>query len=152
MNLRDYAEKSVLCWLATADADGFPNVSPKEMFTMPSDDLLLIANIASPTSARNIRANPNVCVSFIDVFEERGFKVKAQAAVIESADAQWATYHPILHAMTGGRLNIRNIFALTVQSVSKIVSPSYAFYADTTTVEQQMQNALQLYGVTKQHP
>ncbi|WP_313952801.1 pyridoxamine 5'-phosphate oxidase family protein [Accumulibacter sp.] len=28
----NYIKRSVLCWLATADADGAPNVSPKEVF------------------------------------------------------------------------------------------------------------------------
>lgn len=32
--LRAAIETSVLCWLATVDADGQPNVSPKEIFCM----------------------------------------------------------------------------------------------------------------------
>ena len=62
------ARKSVLCWLATADAQGQPNVSPKEIFAIYDSANMLIANIASPTSVRNIESNPRVCVSFIDIF------------------------------------------------------------------------------------
>ena len=69
------SRKSVLCWLATADAKGQPNVSPKEIFTFYGAEFLLIANIASPSSVRNIAANPLVCVSFIDIFVQKGFKV-----------------------------------------------------------------------------
>jgi uncharacterized protein len=36
-------EKSVLCWLATVEADGMPNVSPKEMFMAKDEVTLLIA-------------------------------------------------------------------------------------------------------------
>ena len=34
---------SVLCWLATVDADGTPNVSPKEIFASHGDDRIVIA-------------------------------------------------------------------------------------------------------------
>lgn len=58
----------VLCWWATADEQGQPNVSPKEVFAVVDDQHLLIANIASPVSVRNIQHNPKVCVSIIDIF------------------------------------------------------------------------------------
>ena len=51
---------SVLCWLATANENGEPNVSPKEMFIADGTERILIANIASPNSVRNIDANPSV--------------------------------------------------------------------------------------------
>ena len=47
---------SVLCWLATVDADGTPNVSPKEIFASHGDDRIVIADIASPVSVKNLRA------------------------------------------------------------------------------------------------
>ena len=72
VEIKNYIERSVLCWLATADAAGVPNVSPKEIFVPFGDDHLLIANIASPESVKNIRGNPHVCVSFVDVFVQKG--------------------------------------------------------------------------------
>ncbi|WP_274423291.1 pyridoxamine 5'-phosphate oxidase family protein [Chelativorans sp. YIM 93263] len=36
---------SVLCWLATVDSEGIPNVTPKEIFTSYSDDRIIIADI-----------------------------------------------------------------------------------------------------------
>jgi predicted pyridoxine 5'-phosphate oxidase superfamily flavin-nucleotide-binding protein len=71
----NYASRSVLCWLATVDENGQPNVSPKEIFAVFDSEHLVIANIASPMSVRNIGVNPRVCVSFIDVFVQKGFKV-----------------------------------------------------------------------------
>nr|MCU0806126.1 pyridoxamine 5'-phosphate oxidase family protein [Burkholderiales bacterium] len=51
----DFIRRSVLCWLATVDANGTPNVSPKEVFCAHGREGVLIANIASPTSVRNLR-------------------------------------------------------------------------------------------------
>ncbi|MDA9639519.1 pyridoxamine 5'-phosphate oxidase family protein [SAR116 cluster bacterium] len=50
-NVKDYIERSVLCWLATVDGDQ-PSVSPKEIFTNYGDDTIMIANIASPQSIK----------------------------------------------------------------------------------------------------
>jgi predicted pyridoxine 5'-phosphate oxidase superfamily flavin-nucleotide-binding protein len=51
-------ENSVLCWLATVDAAGVPNVSPKEIFDHYNDDRIIIADIASSNSVRNIQEHP----------------------------------------------------------------------------------------------
>lgn len=47
-------EESILCWLATADSKGMPNVSPKEVFLPYGKEEIIIANIASPKSVKNI--------------------------------------------------------------------------------------------------
>ena len=89
--------KSVLCWLATADARGAPNVSPKEIFAVFDDQHLVIANIASPQSAANIAANPQVCVSLVDIFAQKGFKLTGTALDVPAdapAFARWAA--PVL--------------------------------------------------------
>jgi len=59
----NYFDQFVLCWLATVSEKGVPNVSPKELFIFEQEKQLLIANIASPQSVKNIRANPQVYVS-----------------------------------------------------------------------------------------
>lgn len=76
-----YVDASVLCWLATVSDQGQPNVAPKEVFCLYEHDLL-IANIASPNSVRNIAKNPKVCISLIDIFEEKGCKVYGEAHLV----------------------------------------------------------------------
>ncbi len=55
--VRDAARRSVLCWLATADAAGQPNVTPKELFAVVDDEHLVIANrgVAGPRGAPGVR-------------------------------------------------------------------------------------------------
>ncbi len=73
--LRDAARRSVLCWLATVDADGQPNVSPKEVWAIADDQHVVIAHIASPVSARNIAQQPQVCLIDIGLPELDGNQV-----------------------------------------------------------------------------
>lgn len=48
-DIRKRVQRSVLCWLATVDAQGQPNVSPKEVFALVGDNRLLIAPIVAPS-------------------------------------------------------------------------------------------------------
>src|SRR5690606_36116635 len=81
--VKEYIDNSVLCWLATSNRQNEPNVSPKEIFTYKDDTTVLIANIASKNSIDNIHDNPNVCVSFVDIFVQKGFKIKGVATLID---------------------------------------------------------------------
>jgi predicted pyridoxine 5'-phosphate oxidase superfamily flavin-nucleotide-binding protein len=56
--VREAAHRSVLCWLATVDVEGQPNVSPKEVWAIADEQHVVVAHIASPISARNIAQHP----------------------------------------------------------------------------------------------
>lgn len=144
--LRAETEDAVLCWLATVSADGVPNVSPKEMFCLHGSNVLVIADIASPVSIRNIRANPNVCVSYVDIFRQRGFKLVGAARIIASDDDDFGTYGTALVAKTGSAFTIRNLVCVTIARVSRIRAPSYTFHPDRSE-EMLMASAYEQYGV-----
>ena len=138
--------ESVLCWLATANDKGEPNVSPKEMFISNGSNNILIANIASPTSILNINVNPSVCVSFIDIFKQKGFKVRGIAKVIEKNHNDFYEKEAILHSLGGEEFTIKNIIEISVSDVSPIIAPSYFFFPDTTESSQKIK-AFDSYGV-----
>lgn len=139
-------DKSVLCWLATASADGEPSVSPKEIFTHRGGTTLLIANIASPRSARNVRENPRVCVSCLDVFTQKGLQLRGSALLVTDTDPGFASLAEPLTVMTLGRFPFVSLFQVTIEAVKSILAPSYLFYPETTE-DQQVRSAMQSYGV-----
>lgn len=141
MNIKEYADKSALCWLATADNNGLPNVSPKEIFLLFNDNTVLIANIASPQSEKNIRQNSNVCVSFIDIFEQKGYKLTGTAQIMDKTDIKWKRYFEPLSTLAGPDFPIHNIFEFSIKTNSPILAPSYALFPNTTK-EKQIQSAL----------
>jgi len=145
--VKQSASASVLCWLATTDADGTPNVSPKEMFVPYAEDKILIANIASPSSVKNIRNTSAACLSFVDVFKQKGFKLKGDARISEKGCKDYALYLAELHGQLGGEaFPVASIIELTVASVEPIVAPSYRLFPDTSE-EDQIAIAMQGYGV-----
>ncbi len=145
------AERSVLCWLATASATGQPNVSPKELFLVADDEHVVVANIASPMSAKNIRANAQVCLSFVDVFAQKGYKVLGEARDVTPADAEFARWAEQLQKMADGRFPIRSVFVIRATAVEAIIAPSYRFYPSEKTEASQIEAALRSYGVRRQN-
>lgn len=139
-------ERPVLCWLATVDVRNRPNVSPKEIFAEPGDGRLVIADIASARSVRNIRVNPAVCVSMIDVFLQRGRKLEGRAEIMEPDDTRFPALAAPLLRMTDGRFPIRHVISVQVDRSSPIFAPSYSFYPERS--EEELQSAAHAtYGV-----
>lgn len=136
----------VLCWLATVDSEGAPNVSPKEMFVSDGSDQILIANIASPNSVNNIEFNENVCVSFIDIFKQKGFKVKGRATIIRDSEETYHSKLKLLQQLGGEGFPIKNIINISVTTVEPIIAPSYWMFPETTE-QTQIEQSMSTYGV-----
>lgn len=134
--IKSCIDKSVLCWLATSSADNIPNVSPKEIFNYYNDDTIIIANIASPQSVNNIKANPNICLSFIDILIQKGYQIKGHAKVITSLDDAFLGMHQYLSKMTDGQFPFSSIIVITPHHAKPIIAPKYVIYPDTTEAEQ----------------
>lgn len=150
--VQEFARRSVLCWLATVDASGQPNVSPKEIFAVVDPMHLVVAHIASPTTVRNVRVQPRVCVSFVEVFVQKGYKVFGTARYLLPGDdgfAQWAA--PLL-AMAGPRFPIHGVIVIRAEAVEPILAPSYRLYPGEVTEESQAAAAMRAYGVLPRGP
>lgn len=146
------AQRAVLAWLATADADGCPNVSPKEVFAVVDGRFFAVADIASPASVRNLSVNRQACLSFVDVFVQKGFKVKGKADLVLPAHEGFARWAEPLQRLTQGRFPIRSVIVLQPRSVAPIVAPSYRFFPAETTEAAQVAAAMRAYGVRPRRP
>ena len=134
--IKAYIDRSVLCWLATASAEGIPNVSPKEIFAFYGTEQIIIANIASPQSMRNLRENPQVCVSFIDILVQKGVQIKGRANIVKKTQAAFPEMEKVLLKMTGGKFPFSSIISISIEKVKPILAPKYILYPETTEEEQ----------------
>jgi len=144
--IKEYISRSVLCWLATVSTENMPNVSPKEIFNYYGKEKIIVANIASPQTVRNIKLNENVCLSFIDILVQKGFQVKGKARIIEKADSEFLEMEKILNKLTGGNFPFATITEITVEQVKSIIAPKYILYPETTESEQ-IESAKKTYGL-----
>jgi len=141
------AKNSVLCWLATVDAKGQPNVSPKEIYVIFDDQHIVVANIASPKTAKNVEATGKVCLTFVDILVQKGFKVTGTAENVRLGNPAFATWAAPLLNMVGQRFPISSVIVVTAMAIEPVIAPSYRFYPAATTEADQMQSALKSYGV-----
>ncbi len=135
-DIRNYIDKSVLCWLATASETGIPNVSPKEIFNYYDDNKIIIANIASPNTVKNIEQNENVCLSFVDILVQIGYQLKGTARIVQSSDPAFSSMESILLLMTQGKFPFSSITEISVISAKPIIAPKYLLYPETTEADQ----------------
>jgi predicted pyridoxine 5'-phosphate oxidase superfamily flavin-nucleotide-binding protein len=145
--VRHSIESSVLCWLATVDPDGQPHVSPKEIFAVIDAQHVVIAHIASPHTVRNIANNPKVCLSFVDIFVQKGFKLQGLARIIKRGDSDYLNWAEPLLAMVADRFKMASVIVVQIKEVDPIVAPSYRFYPEETTEQNQIEAAMKRYGV-----
>lgn len=146
--LKKFIQDSVLCWLATASSENIPSVSPKEVFTHFGEQYIIIANIASPQSIRNIQENSQVCVSFIDIFVQKGFQVKGKAQIIKNSDGNYKAMEAKLLNITQGKFPFSSITQIQIEKTKAIIAPKYILYPDTTEA-QQIKSAMETYQVKK---
>lgn len=149
--VREEAAQAVLCWLATIDMNGRPNVTPKEIWTPYNESMLVVADIASTNSVRNMRSNPEVCLSFIDIFRQKGYKFKGIGEIFAEGSNQFEIYGRKLKEIAGTKFHIRNVMLITVTKVERIWAPSYNL-SPKTTEEDLMRDAFRTYGVAPAKP
>jgi predicted pyridoxine 5'-phosphate oxidase superfamily flavin-nucleotide-binding protein len=144
-----WAKRSVLCWLASVDATGQPNVSPKEIYAVFDEAHLVIANIASPKSISNIAYSPLVCVSFIDIFAQKGIKIFGSARNIKKKNAEFEQWVKPLREKAGSKFPIHSVIVVAAAAVEPIIAPSYRLFPEETTEQNQIQAAYNTYGVSE---
>ncbi len=136
---------AVLCWLATSDQDGQANVSPKEIFCCLDNKTIVIANIASPGTVKNLKYNAKVCFSFVNIFTQRGQQIKGTASLIRKR-----SYCPdafkALEEIAGAKFPIHSLLWMEVLTVKPILAPTYTMYPETTQ-KQMVKQAMERYGV-----
>lgn len=71
-------------FIATADKNGVPNISPKGSLRPMDDETLVFAVLNSPHTRDNLKVNPSVSVAVFDPQGRKGFQLKGKAEVQES--------------------------------------------------------------------
>jgi len=69
-----------LCWIATADASGTPNVAPMRQVWWIDNRSLVIGDMFMKVTADNVRATGRMCLAAYDQETERSWKLTGMAA------------------------------------------------------------------------
>jgi predicted pyridoxine 5'-phosphate oxidase superfamily flavin-nucleotide-binding protein len=122
-DMRRLIEEQRLCYVATADADGAPNLSAKGTLVVWDANTLAFADIRSPRTIANVRVNPRVEINVVDPIARKGYRFKGTAEV--HADGPAFERGKRLYAERGVRSAIRSIVVIHVTRALPMISPAY---------------------------
>jgi len=114
-----------LGFVATVNADGTPNLSPKATFVVLDDKTIAFAEIRSPGTLRNLESSPRVEVNFVDPFVRKGYRFAGTGNVLARGTAGFEEL--LGHFAEYGDLvtRMRAIVSFRVTRALPIISPAY---------------------------
>ena len=130
MRLTDDMKRVVLeqrlGFVATVNADGTPNLSPKGTTTVWDDERLCFAHIRSPRTIGNLRRNPAIEINVVDPFARRGYRFAGTGAVHEG-DETYRRGLELLRSRDYGAYEerVEAIVVIDVKRAEPVTSPVY---------------------------
>lgn len=119
-------ERAILSFVATVNADGTPNLSPKASLTVVQG-VLYFADIASPATVTNLKRNPAVDINVVDIFERRGYRFKGRAQVLAPGDAAYSMIADRVRTMNGPEYPVDHVVRIETTSITPLLSPAHVF-------------------------
>src|SRR2546423_939093 len=120
---RRVVEGQRLGFVATVNADGTPNLSPKGTVAVLDDEHLVFADIRSPRTIENLRRNPALEINVVDPISRKGYRFRGRATLV----ADGPRFEEILafyHAR-GSTSPIETIVVIDVERAEPVSSPAY---------------------------
>jgi predicted pyridoxine 5'-phosphate oxidase superfamily flavin-nucleotide-binding protein len=115
-----------LGFVATVCPDGTPNLSPKGTIAVWDDDHLVFADLRSPGTVANLRANPSVEVNVVDQLTRKGYRLKGTAAVhTDGEDFERGVEWYERRGLERARERIHSIVVIAVERALPVTSPAY---------------------------
>ena len=116
-------EEQRLGFVATVCPDGTPNLSPKGTTAVWDDEHLIFANVRSPGTVANLRANPSVEVNVVDPFVRKGYRFKGVATIVSAGPVYERAI--AFYRARGSKSVIRDVVLIRVESAQALDSPAY---------------------------
>ncbi|RNJ75709.1 MAG: pyridoxamine 5'-phosphate oxidase family protein [Nitrosopumilus sp. H13] len=120
--IKDFVNGQKLGYVATVSENGRPNISPKGTIIPYDDETLAFADIRSPDTVRNIRANPHIEINIVDPLIRRGYMFQGMARIADrdAHDSLVSRYKK-----AGIKSEIKSTILVRVTKVSPVTSPLY---------------------------
>jgi uncharacterized protein len=125
-DMKRMVEELRLCFVATVSPDGKPNLSPKGSLRVLDDDHLAFADIMSPGTMRNLRANPHLELNMVHPFLRRGYRFKGRGEIHTEGE----TFDLVANEMwerEGRQYPVNAVVRIELETALPVRSPAYVF-------------------------
>jgi hypothetical protein len=130
-----------LGFIATVCPDGTPNLSPKGTTAVLDDDHLVFADLRSPQTIRNLRANPGIEINVVDQFVRKGYRFKGTAEVL----TEGVRFDEVVASFQRDReidpARVRAVVVMAVTKAEPLISPAY----DMGSTEEELKKEYKRY-------
>lgn len=99
-DIESITKQAILSFVATVNADGTPNLSPKASLTVRIG-VFYFADIASPGTMRNLRRIPAVEINVVDIFQRRGYRFRGRALILPPGNDEYLMIADWVRATNG---------------------------------------------------
>ena len=136
-SMKQLVERQWLGFVATVSPDGCPNLSPSVTLCVLDDDHLLFADIRSPGTVANLRANSGVEINVVDHLVRKGYRFKGTGAVHESG-VEFERLRDVFasRGTFDAPRRIRAVVVVEVTDARPLISPGYDRDTDEATVRE----------------
>jgi predicted pyridoxine 5'-phosphate oxidase superfamily flavin-nucleotide-binding protein len=121
--MRRMLDEQQLGFVATVCPDGTPNLSPKGTTACLDSQRLVFADIHSPQTVANLRANPAVEINVVDALSRRGYRFKGVATVLDHGPE----FDRLIdfYQRRGSTSHKHHIVVVNVEHAAPLFSPAY---------------------------
>ena len=99
--------------VATASADGKPNVSAKGSVRIIDDDTIAFADVASPRTVANLKENDQVALIVLDSESKKGCRIWGTGRVADTGDV----YDRFVADFSERNMTVNNVVVIKVLEI-----------------------------------
>ncbi len=114
-----------LGFVATVNADGTPNLSPKGTMMPDGDDRIIFAEIRSPGTVANLQRNPAAEINFVDPMSRKGYRFRGQLRLVVPGDDEYDALFEALASWVAGPEDIKAVVVMELEHAQPETSPAY---------------------------
>jgi predicted pyridoxine 5'-phosphate oxidase superfamily flavin-nucleotide-binding protein len=125
-----------LGFVATVNADGTPNLSPKGTMQVLDDDHIIFADIRSPGTMANLARSPALEINFVDPFSRKGYRFRGTARIVDKGAPEFGK---LVERYPGSMLShlYKAFVVVKVSKAAPLVSPAYDAGATESALRKQ---------------
>ena len=131
-DIKSIIAQTILCYAATTNEDGSPNLSPKSSLRVHDDTHLMFANMALPGTIRNLKRDPRIEINCVDIFGRRGYRFIGRATLHSGDDPLFVALKNDVAGEHSAAIPVFDAVLIEVLEVKPVISPAYKFIEGVT--------------------
>ena len=125
--IKETIKKAKLCFVATINHDGSPNLSPKASLEVWDQCHVIFAHIESFKTIENLKSRPLVAINVVDFIKRKGFCLEGEATIFQHGTPEYDFIAEPIWKNHGPQYPVHCAVKVKVHSAGGLYSPAYKY-------------------------